>query len=280
MTVTITRSYVPGRYGQLHLRRAGPAGGRHAPVVLLHQNPSSSLEYEPLMRALATDREVFAIDTPGYGMSDAPPGPLSMEAYAAALADALAPLGLGEARPFDVYGFHTGALLTVEMALAHPRSVRQIAITGVPMRSAQERAAMLAKATAPVVLDEEGTVALGQAKQLWDYVVAQRTKGIPLAHQAALWVEKLRALDRSSWAYVGVWGYDYARFSRVTQPALLVQPAEVIRDVSIEAIRLIPNHAIAELPQYHRDVLDIPEACAAMADAMRLFFGTPFLQEK
>jgi pimeloyl-ACP methyl ester carboxylesterase len=278
VTVTITKRYVPGRYGQLHLREAG-ADGKHLPVLLLHQNPSSSLEYEPLMQALATDRRVVAFDTPGYGMSDSPPGPLSIAEYVAAMAESLEAAGLGKDNPFNVYGFHTGSLLTVEMALARPDAVRQIALTGLPMRSAEERAAMLAKANDVPVLDEAGTVALDMGRKLWDYVVASRTKGIPLAHQARLWMDKYRALDKSSWAYVGVWSYDYERLRQVTQPALLIQPAEVIRDVSIAAARMIPDHTIADLPQFERDVLDLPEAVTAFAAAMRDFFGAPFLTE-
>jgi pimeloyl-ACP methyl ester carboxylesterase len=47
----IRRAYTTCRYGQMHYREAGPADG---PVlVLLHQNPSSSWEYEPLIAALA-----------------------------------------------------------------------------------------------------------------------------------------------------------------------------------------------------------------------------------
>lgn len=280
MSVTIRRRYVDGRYGQLHLREAGADAGGRRPVLLLHQNPSTSFEYEPLMRALATDRRVFAFDTPGYGNSDGPPEPLSMEAYAAAMADSLAAVGLGSDNPFDVYGFHTGALLAIELALARPDAVRQIALTGIPMRSPAERAEALAKAQKPVVVDEEGTFATGLARQLWDYVVVQRTPGIPLADQAALWVDKFRAFDKSSWAYVGVWGYDYERLKRVRQPALLIQPAEAIQAVSTEAVRLIPNHTIAELPQFRRDVLAIPQAVAALANAMRDFFGAPFDTEK
>lgn len=276
MSVTIRRRYVDGPYGQLHMREAGEQTGKHRPVLLLHQNPSTSFEYEPLIEALATDRRVVAFDTPGYGNSDGPPEPLSMEGYAIAMAESLEAAGLGTDNPFDVYGFHTGALLTIEMALARPEAVRQIGLTGLPMRSPAERAEMLAKAKKEPVLDEEGTVALGMAKQLWDYVVAQRTPGIPLKHQAALWLDKFRAFDKSTWAYVGVWGYDYERLKQVTQPALLIQPAEVIHNVSIEAVRLIPNHTIAELPQFHRDVLDIPEAVEAMATSMRDFFGAPF----
>lgn len=279
MSIVIRKRYVDGPYGQLHLREAGEAHGNNRPVLLLHQNPSSSFEYEPLIRELAKDRRVVAFDTPGYGNSDGPPEPLSMEGYASAMAQSLDAVGLGKENSFDVYGFHTGSLLAIEMALARPDAVRQIALTGIPMRSAAERAELLAKARQPLVLDEQGTVAINQARQLWDYVVASRTPGIPLAHQAALWVDKFRAFDKSSWAYVGVWGYDYERLKRVSCPALLIQPDEAINDVSLAASRLIPNSTVIQLPQFKRDVLDIPDAVSAIAAAMRDFFGTPFHTE-
>jgi pimeloyl-ACP methyl ester carboxylesterase len=279
MSVTIRKRYVDGPYGQLHLREAGETVGNNRPVLLLHQNPSSSFEYEPLIRELAKDRRVLAFDTPGYGNSDGPPEPLSMEGYATAMAHSLDAVGLGKDNPFDVYGFHTGSLLAIEMTLARPDAVRQIALTGIPMRSAAERAELLAKARQPLVLDEQGTVAISQAKQLWDYVVASRTPGIPLAHQAALWVDKFRAFDKSSWAYVGVWSYDYERLKRVSCPALLIQPNEAINDVSLAASRLIPNSTVTQLPQFKRDVLDIPDAVSAIANAMRDFFGAPFRTE-
>ena len=274
----IIKGYVPNKYGQMHYRVAGEDGA-HAPVLLLHQNPSSSFEYEPLIWELAKDRRVVAPDTPGYGMSDAPPGPLSIEGYVAAITESLDAVGLGADVVFDVYGFHTGALLAMEMALALPKRVRQVAVTGLPMRSPEERAALLAKANKAPSLDETGEVALAMGRGLWDYVVAARKPGLSLERYGALWMDKYRALEKSSWAYVGVWSYDYERMRRVTQPALLIQPNETIRDVSIEAIRLVPNHTIIEFPELERDVLDLPVGVSSLAAAMRDFFGKPFLQE-
>ena len=278
MNNTITKGYVSGKYGQLHYRVAGEDGA-HAPILLLHQNPSSSFEYEPLIRELAKDRRIVALDTPGYGMSDAPPEPLSMEGYVAAMTQSLDAVGLGQDTLFDVYGFHTGALLAVEMALALPGRVRQLAVTGLPMRSSEERAALLEKAKNAPVLDEAGEVAISMGRGLWDYVVGARKPGLPLERYGALWMDKYRALEKSSWAYVGVWSYDYERMRRVIQPALLIQPNETIRDVSIEAIRLVPNHTIIEFPELERDVLDLPVGVSSIAAAMRDFFGKPFLQE-
>jgi pimeloyl-ACP methyl ester carboxylesterase len=273
MTLTIRRGYIDSRYGQLHYREAVPANSTARPLLLLHQNPSSSFEYEPLIAAMATDRRVIALDTPGYGNSDGPDHALSMAGYAEALAEALPQLGLADETGCDVYGFHTGALLAVEMAIALPSMFRHVAVTGLPMRDAAECVERLAQARNAPALDEAGSVAMGMAQGLWDYVVAARSPGIALERAGRLWVDKLRPLDRSSWAYVGVWSYDYAaRLPLVTQPVLLVQHAEPIAAQALAAVRLFPDHHIAQLPQFQRDLLDIPDGIAALAGLLRSFF--------
>lgn len=273
MNVPILRGYVSSRYGQMHYREvAAPAGGGGRPLVLLHQNPASSFEYEPLMREMGRDRRVIALDTPGYGMSDGPSQPLSIADYVESFADALPRLGIEPGRGCDAYGFHTGALHVIELALALPENVRRIALTGLPMRSEAERAERLAIAQAAPALDEAGTVALEQARKLWDYVVASRAAGVSLASAAANWIDKLRPLDRAQWAYHGVWSYDFAgRLPLVRQPALLIQPHEEIVQQSIAAIRLIPDHHIVEMPQFSRDILDLPPAVTRIAMELRRF---------
>jgi pimeloyl-ACP methyl ester carboxylesterase len=267
----IRRGYVDGGFGQLHYRTAG-AETAHAPVLLLHQNPSSSFEYEPLIAALATDRRVVAIDTPGYGQSDGAGRPLDMAECAAIFATVLDALGLAGPKGCDVYGFHTGALLATELALAAPDAVRRLVLTGLPMRDPADRAARLQQALDAPALDEAGTVALGMARDLWAYVVTARTPGAPLDRAGQLWVDKLRTLDRSSWAYIGVWRYDFeARLPCIRQPVLLLQPHEALLAASLAAVRLIPDHQVVELPALDRDIFDLPEAVATLCLHMRAF---------
>ena len=74
---SVTRAYADSRYGQLHYRIARPAGAPSAPPLLcLHQTPSHSGDWLPVMPALGEKRVVIAVDTPGYGMSDMPPAPV------------------------------------------------------------------------------------------------------------------------------------------------------------------------------------------------------------
>lgn len=264
----IRRGYTACRFGHLHYRTAGPddetiasgiSAGQPA-IVLLHQNPSSSFEYEPLIRSLATTHRVYAFDTPGHGMSDAPPAPAGMAGYAAAFSDALDALGL---ETVDLYGFHTGTLLAAELAILRPEKVRRTVMTGIPMYDAPTRARKLAEAKAFPAPDDDGKVILGLLQRLWTYVVTSRDSRVPLAKAVLNFADKAAVLDRSTWAYKGVWGWDFARLSLVPCPVLVLQPAEDLRAVSLKAAQVIPNAVVRELPDLDRDIFDIaPEILA------------------
>jgi len=261
----IHRAYTRCRHGQMHYRIAGPAKGTRVPVVLLHQNPSSSYEYEPLIRALATDRLVVALDTPGYGMSDTPPAPPGMAGYAAAFSDALDALAQEGilTGPVDLYGFHTGTLLSCELAIARPDRVRALGLTGIPMFDEAALAQRLAAADNFPAPDEEGIVIGDLLSKLWTYVVTSRNPAVSLEKAALNFADKARVLDRFTWAYRGVWSWDFSRLEQVTQPALLIQPAEDLLSVSLEAAARMPSCRVVELPDLDRDIFDIaPERIA------------------
>ncbi len=274
---TVRRGYVDGRYGQIHYRHAAAPGATARPLVLLHQNPASSLEYEPLIVAMATDRHVVAFDTPGYGMSDDPPAALSMADYAACFVEAAVQLGVMGDTGCDVFGVHTGALLAIEFALAAPDAVRHVVCSGIPMRSAAERADRLQAAhDATGVLDEAGAGALASAAPLWDYIVTQRMPGVPLRRAAQLWVDKLAPIDRASWAYQGVWSYDYeARLPLIRQPFLLLQPPEEIAPQSRAAAGLVSDARIVNIDRFPRDILELSQSLDQIGFALRRFLDGP-----
>lgn len=273
----ITRSYTRCRYGQLHYRQAAPAvppgsdAGRF-PVLLLHQNPSSSFEYEALMDALAADRPVIAFDTPGYGMSDAPPSPPGMAGYASAFSDALDAMeadGLLSG-PVDIYGFHTGTLLCSELAIARPDRVRRLALTGIPMFPEDVRASKLDEALRYPAPEESGESTQQLLRNLWDYVVANRDPAVPLQKAVFNFTDKARVLDRFTWAYQGVWSWDFSRLEQISQPSLLLQSAEDLLDVSKAAAERIPDCSIVELLDLDRDIFDV--APRRIAGELRSFF--------
>ena len=98
-------------------------------LFLLHQSPKSADEYRSLIEEWSNDFTIIAPDTPGYGDSD----PLnadkvSIEEIAQAtieLADAL------EVDQFGLYGFHTGAIISIAIGHRYPNRVTAMACNGV-----------------------------------------------------------------------------------------------------------------------------------------------------
>ena len=107
----IRKRYADGGYGQIHLRENAAAPG--TPLVCLHATAYSSRSFTALLDALDGRRHAIAPDMPGYGESDPPPAPLDIAGYGEAMLPAL------PAR-FDLFGYHTGVSIAVEIAIRHP----------------------------------------------------------------------------------------------------------------------------------------------------------------
>ncbi|MGY1753860.1 alpha/beta fold hydrolase [Blastococcus sp. SYSU D01042] len=131
-----TRGYVAVPWGQAHYRTAGDSG---APTVLmLHQSPLSSATYEPVLPLLAgRGVRAVAVDTAGYGMSDAPPAEWSIPEYAHAAWAVADALGLGRV---VLLGQHTGAVIAADAARQQPGRTAGLVLQGLPLYSDAERA--------------------------------------------------------------------------------------------------------------------------------------------
>jgi pimeloyl-ACP methyl ester carboxylesterase len=131
--LSVERRFVPTRLGRIHAAIAGTG----FPVLLLHQTPRSWDEYRDVLPLLGGDFRCIAMDTLGFGDSDACPGDPSIELWAQgafALLDAL-----GETRA-AVVGHHTGAVIAVEMAATAPERVGALVLSACPFVDAARRA--------------------------------------------------------------------------------------------------------------------------------------------
>lgn len=126
------RGYVNGTWGLMHYRQYGEGD----PLVLIHQTPWSSLQYKNAAPFLAADRQVIALDTPGYGQSDGPPEAPTISDYADVIPAFLDGLGIERA---DVLGHHTGALIAGAFAAQHPKRLNRLVLHGAPVYSEAER---------------------------------------------------------------------------------------------------------------------------------------------
>jgi pimeloyl-ACP methyl ester carboxylesterase len=153
----VRRGLVAHPHGVIHFRWAG-AG---PPLVALHESPRSSLSLLPLVDGLADRRTVIALDTPGYGHSDALPLEVPEgEHFAAAFASALAALGLAHA---PLYATHTGAALAVRLALARPGEVAALLLDGFAAFTPAERQDFVERYLAPFEPSWDGA----HLAQLW-----------------------------------------------------------------------------------------------------------------
>jgi pimeloyl-ACP methyl ester carboxylesterase len=106
-------------------------GGTGPAVVLLHESPRSSVAVMPLAERLAHRFTVFAIDTPGFGLSDPLPIARPSEAdFAIALAETLDAIGLART---PIYGTHTGAVIAIAYGMRFPDRTASLVLDGYPV---------------------------------------------------------------------------------------------------------------------------------------------------
>lgn len=134
MSQKITRHYLTVNGRLVHYRRCGDG----PPLLMVHQSPRSSAEYEALMRDWGAHFTCIAPDTPGFGQSH----PLSkadpdISDYADALAEFVTALGLERV---PAYGFHSGGIILVTALKRHPALFTGLAIGGYAIWTPEEMA--------------------------------------------------------------------------------------------------------------------------------------------
>ena len=131
----IERRFVQTKRARIHLAMIGSG----EPLLLLHQTPRSWDEFRDVLPLLGRRYRAIAMDTVGFGDSDAlPAGEDSIESWAACAFDLLDELGITSAA---IAGHHTGAATAIEMAAARPERVRALVLSAPPYVDAVRRAA-------------------------------------------------------------------------------------------------------------------------------------------
>jgi pimeloyl-ACP methyl ester carboxylesterase len=126
----LRRAYADSPTGQIHYYDAGGAG---RPLLLLHQSPTSAIDFADAFPAFAAAGfRVIAPDMPGLGMSDAPDAPPVIGDFVSASLAVLDHAGIAEA---DIVGHHTGVQVAVGLAELAPARVGKLVLYGVPIMS-------------------------------------------------------------------------------------------------------------------------------------------------
>ncbi len=255
-TAGVTRGYGAARFGQIHYRRTGP-GALLRPILLLHQSPMCGYNFEPFMVALGRDRTVIAPDTPGFGMSDPPPTPQTMEGYAGAMLEFAANLGLGT---FDVLGYHTGGVMAVEMARQRPDLVRKLVMIAAPLLWPEEARARLGH---PSPKPPEERVAELAAE--WENLSNGVWRMEPAARRWNIFLDRARNLDMPSWGHRAVFSYSLPDvLPRLDTPILILNPEDDLWSMTPRAAPFLKNGRIHDLPGWTTGFLTVKAAETAV----------------
>lgn len=229
------KGYAPSPMGQVHYRLMGPKKG---PVVLLiHQTPWSMIEFADIQPCLAARGiRSLAIDTPGYGMSDAPEGHPSIGAYADNIIPVLDRLGL---RKVVVAGHHTGAAVAAALAARHPDRVSAVVLHGAPNYNDAERAQRRALPHPDQTLKPDGS-------HLSDYYAKlYRAQGAVPRHLATInWSTlNLFLAGASDVAHAAVYDNDMASdLGKIEVPLLVLSDGgDALKDIDIRTGAMKPN---------------------------------------
>ncbi|MSO98802.1 MAG: alpha/beta hydrolase [Rhodospirillaceae bacterium] len=245
------KHYAKSRYGQVHFVTAKPVDERaikHPPLVCFHPSPTSGDMFRDLQMILARDRVVYCPDTPGFGSSDGPTTEPTMADYGAGLADALLDMGYSATNKVDIFGFHTGSLCALEVAVQHPEIINKTVLSGVPHYTPEGRAEQhkIISGGYPMLTNPDyvGT--------MYKRLVLDGSEAGELEQRYYRFVNRLRAGPKGWWGINAVFTMDTAAaLPKLKMPVLLIAFNEMMLQPTRDAAKIIPDVRMVEL-------LDLP----------------------
>jgi pimeloyl-ACP methyl ester carboxylesterase len=129
-------------------------GGTGRPLILLHGGLGAIEMFGPALPALASGRQVIAVDLQGHGRTADINRPLSVELMADDIAALIKHLGLQSA---DVMGYSLGGGVALQTAIRHPEVVRKLVVVSTPFKRS---------AFYPDILAQQGQVGPGAAEAM------------------------------------------------------------------------------------------------------------------
>ncbi|MEQ8247967.1 MAG: alpha/beta hydrolase [Alphaproteobacteria bacterium] len=227
------RGYVDTPDGQIHYRMAGESGPT---VICLHESPVSSWEFEKALPLLGERCRAIALDTPGYGLSDPPPGPVDMAEYARRLLPAIEHFSAGGDLVFATV--HTGTSIALELITQHLADRTTHAIfSGVPMFTEEQRAGFSTRITEPNI-DGDGDF----LKAIWATRRKNWGEDTDLETIHAAIAQHLTIYPRYHWAFKAVFSYDAQSALKQIRCPLYVINAEG------DSLAQIDKDAAAQVP--------------------------------
>jgi len=251
---TLKRSFVDGLYGQVHVRISTPPSGvvQKKPLLLLHPTPYSSQFFLPFIGDIGNDRVVIAIDTPGYGDSDRPEDPPSMQEYAQNAIKVLDALKITD--PIDAIGYHTGTLIAVEMSILEPNRISKMILAGIPVYPPQRLPGLYEKYAKPDEIKKDGS----HLTSKWNFAIQTVDAGMSLEKAQSHYADYMQALPESTQAYYSVFSYPgYERLPLIQRPSLFVSINGSLKEETREAQKITPGSDLIYLDHVTTGLFDV-----------------------
>ena len=260
--MSIHRAYADLPHGQVHYAACGAVDA--PPVLLLHQTPRSWAEYAGVLPLLGDRYRAIAMDTAGFGASDPPAGPASIEAWATVAAQLLEHLGIARAH---VVGHHTGGVIAIELAARHGARVRSLVLSSTPYTDAEFRRV---RAQRPPIDAVEASTDGSHLAALWGKRQGFYPEGRPELLQAFV-RDALQVSGDVEGGHRAVASYRMEeRIAAVTQPTL------VIRAGADPFAAPHAQHWLQRLPQ--AELADIPDGMVPLPDQLPDAFAQAVLR--
>lgn len=270
--VAVKRAYGTGLFGQVHYRIAGdPTAAIAPPLICLHQSPKTGRDFEAVMAELGRTRLVVALDTPGYGQSDAPDAPPGILDYAAnvlAFIEGLRAQGMLAPGQVDLMGYHTGGVIAAALAARHPTMVRRIvfvSLAGFPLDVRAARLEQMHIFATP--REDNGNI---DALLALGLTLNDKRLGPEWRHRAL--GEILSTGMKMPWGFRAVYDHDMlADLRAIGQPALVLCPRDDLWDETHANIGLLSDARLVEFAGSGNGFLELDTA--AVAESITAFLG-------
>lgn len=259
----VRRQYVDSRFGQSHVHLAVPATTTRPALVCLHMSPWAAVSFVPLLREMGQDRTAIAVDTPGYGNSDAPQNQPSVADYAASMGDVIDRLQLGH---IDVMGERTGAKVALELARQRPTQVRRVVLVSPVIWTDTERAARVSFPPEKVYADGS------HLQSYWQISVGLSMSGRTLEMIGQTFYARLLQNKIAHWGRRAAANYNARRtLGELEKPVMILRPKDELWNFAPRTLPLLnhPESKVVDLPEWAFGFLDLK--AAETAQLLRAF---------
>ena len=256
------RSYLNNVAGQLHVWHWQGTERATPPLICLPPVPYGGRFFHTFASALGG--RVWSADLPGYGCSDA----LADLPTVAGYTEAMVPLLELVTQPAYLLGFHSGALVAIEMANRYPKQVSGLVLVDVPVFSGPEMEDIRASLTEPPDYRQQED----PMNSLFQAMVVDRLDKVPYERALNLFFDFVGSGEERNAGFHAAASYEaQGPAERVSQPTLVIATNSSLRDGTLQAASWIPTANLVEQTDITMPAFEL--GANALAQLAREFMG-------